>query len=114
MMTDVVAAPQSDVVLDAHEWLDRVVFEDEAVLAKLEPAPHARLAAEIARQPVPRGLRHRAFLGSYGVYLGVAHRDEQVVRAGREGGLRLRESDHRQAAKARFLQVTGVYREAGD
>ncbi len=53
-----------------------------------------------------------AFLRPHGVDLGVAQRDEKIVRTRCERRVRLFEGDDRKAAKAIFLDVGGIDGEA--
>jgi hypothetical protein len=47
VMADMVAAPQRDVVADPHPRLDRVVFENEAIIAHLEVGEDGRARTDI-------------------------------------------------------------------
>ena len=56
VVADVIAAPQDAVVADFHERLDRIVFENETVLAKLHVAPNEGATADITCRTVSLGL----------------------------------------------------------
>src|SRR4051794_36715917 len=48
VVSDVVAAPQYDIVADPNKRLNRVVFKNETVLAKVHIAPNESATADIA------------------------------------------------------------------
>src|SRR5229473_5579445 len=50
VVSDVIAAPQDDVVPDFHEWLNRVVFENEAVVTALEAGKDSCSRADVTDQ----------------------------------------------------------------
>src|SRR5262245_32182705 len=75
VMTDVVAAPHHHVVADLDERLNRVVLEDEAVVAAQETWPGGRLRADIADEPIAALLGLAILLGAIMAHLLEAHRN---------------------------------------
>ena len=59
VVPDVVTAPHHHVAAHRDERLNRVVLEDEAVLAELHVAPDEGVAAHVAGQLEPGPLRVR-------------------------------------------------------
>src|SRR4051794_11870233 len=110
-MADVVAAPEHHVVADVDERLDRVVLEDEAVLADDEIGPRRRLRADVGNQPITALLRLPADAGSDLVDAPVADSDEHRVVRGRVALDDLLECDYRAPGQDLLAEVLAVDRE---
>src|ERR1041385_7405180 len=50
VMADVITAPQHNVVADRCEWLDRIVFEYETVVADHSSREHSCFGADVTDQ----------------------------------------------------------------
>src|SRR5262249_33952385 len=57
MMSDVIAAPEHDVIADGHKRLKHVVLEDETMLADLRVPPDKRVRADVRSRPIAHRLR---------------------------------------------------------
>ncbi len=113
-MTDVVAAPQGDVVADAHEGLQDVVLEDEAVAADGDVAPDEGLGADIAGQVIAGGGAVVEQAPADPVELGIADGHEDVVGRGRIARRQVVQRDQRQALEGPALDVRRADGEGGD
>jgi hypothetical protein len=76
VVTDMVTAPQRDVGADTGEGLERIAFENEAVLLRLEAGKDRRAAAQIRHKAIAFGAGGGDLFGANGVQLGVADRDK--------------------------------------
>src|SRR4051812_27715093 len=52
VMPDMVSAPKDYVVPQRGEWLNCIVFQDEAIISDLRAGEHGRLRADVADQVV--------------------------------------------------------------
>src|SRR2546421_8684635 len=75
-MTDVVGAPDNDVVPDPDIRLDDVCLEDEAVVTDLDVFRDKRLRADVADQLVTAALALRVNVGPSAVHSAEADRNE--------------------------------------
>jgi len=82
VVANVVAAPQGDVVADGDKGLNRVVFEDKAVVAYPAFIQNGRARTDICGKPVAQGLCGEIFLFANLVKLGIAQRDKHFMRIG--------------------------------
>src|SRR5436190_24306986 len=98
MVTDVVAAPERDVAADPGEWLDGVVFEDEAVFLQLEAGRDRGAAAQIGHQPVALGAGGGDLFRAKQVELSVADCDKEIEILWRKFFRDALEGDHRAPA----------------
>ena len=113
VVTDVVPAPEHDVVADARERLDRVVLEHEAVLADLEPAERRRSRADVARERVPPRLRLLADRRAEPIDVARADGNEELVLAGRVPLLERLVRNDGDAAQLVAVDVVAVDGEGG-
>jgi hypothetical protein len=114
VMADMVAAPQNDVVTDRREGLDRIVLQDEAIVADPALVQDGGVAADIARQPVPEIPGFEIFCSADLIEPGISDGDEEVIRIGRKGRGRLVEGDDRKSGEARLADIGSVHRESDD
>src|SRR5262249_10363852 len=114
VMTDVIAAPEDDVVAERHEGLDGVVLEDEAVLPELDVPPHERPTAHIRGRRVALGLRLAVQPLAKRVVLRVDNRRIEAVMLRGKPGFDVLEVHHWPPAQALSLPKGPFNRESDD
>ena len=107
-MPDVVAAPQDAVVADAHERLDDVALEDEAVLAHLGVAPDEGARADIGGEPVAAAFGVPVQARAQAVELAGRDRDEHVDLGRRIVRLQRFPGHHRTTRQQRLREVVAL------
>src|SRR3989442_1401775 len=103
MVADVVPAPHDDVVADRDERLNRVVLEDETVVADGGVAPERASGAHVRHQPVPAPLRLVVDTLAQAVHLPVPDRDEHATLSGGKRPPDRLERDDREAGHRGLL-----------
>lgn len=79
VMADVIAGPESYVVSDFYEWLNRIILKDKAIFADRLASEHGGVAAAISCEGVAFGPSFGYFGGAQLVELVVADGDKKVV-----------------------------------
>ena len=112
MVPDVVAAPQRHIGSDLCEWLNRIVFEDEAVFFHIEVRESGSTTADVRRQPISLGTGGGYFCSPQLVDPGIADRNEQSKTVRWKGvGCAFKRND-RPPMEAVFLEISFVDSEA--
>jgi hypothetical protein len=106
-MTDMIAAPKSNIVADRREGLAHVAFEDEGVVTDVRIVEHGRVGADEAREQIAPLSPQNLFFPQP-VELGTADRHEHTVHVWWIDFGHLFKGDNRQAAEASLLQEGGT------
>jgi hypothetical protein len=114
VVADVVPAPDHHVVADLHERLDRVVLQDEAVLAAAEIGERGGARADVADELVAALLGLGVFPRPHPVHALEADREEQEELAGWVAPLELLEGHDGQPEDFAAGKIPPVHREARD
>lgn len=115
VMADVVAAPKDDVVADQNKRLNRVVFEDETVLANRGLGEACCPRADVRNARIPATLEFAKDFSTKSIHTVWRERSEGTYRGGRKVRLQLLERHNRQALeRCRLRHVLAMDREPND
>src|SRR3546814_17745362 len=113
MMADMVAAPQRNVGSDGDEWLNRVVLQQQEVVAHLEALPDPGTARDVMGESVALSPARSDLGRAQLVESAIPHSHEQVVVVRRQAQLDLPERSDRQPGQAVLLPNAAVAPTAG-
>src|ERR1700730_105820 len=79
VMANMITRPKNNVVADWGEWLEGIVFQNEAVVSDLGLRPNRRSGADIANEAVPLGFYLIVDTLSQAIHLAVGHGSKEHV-----------------------------------
>lgn len=113
VVTDVIAAPQHDIVADGRERLNGIVFENKTVIADLV-AECGGVRRDVRNERISFRFRKIIDVLAVGIHFPRSHRGEKKKIAGRVNALDFFERHNRQAVKIRLLEICRIYRKSHD
>src|ERR1700730_18947927 len=114
VMSDVIPAPDEDIVSDFRARLDGHELQHEAVVTNPDPAKVGSARADVADEFITANLCFLVLPRPEPVEVLVADGDKHLEVAGRVSALDFLEGDHRQAKLLLRVQVRAINREADD